>query len=75
MDNNDLQLLMNDQKFVKFLKYIEKISGVYFSNSQANPYHEGRRSIGLDVRYLLQNLANKNKLDFPQFGIFFEGEK
>jgi hypothetical protein len=76
MDEKIIFDLMHDKKFKDFLSFlINDLAGIYCTNSKACPYSEGKRSVGLDVRFKLQSTANKYKTDYPEFGIFYERAK
>lgn len=74
MDDRKLLELMNDQRFQEFLEYLlNDLSGLYKVNSQANPFFEGRRSIGLEVRSLILKISQDYKKDYSKFGVFYKG--
>lgn len=67
---------MQDEKFRDFISFIfEDLSRIYSINSEASQFFEGRRSIGLELRGRLKSVSQEYRVDFPEFGIFYEGVK
>jgi hypothetical protein len=74
VDERKLLELMNDLRFQEFLEFLlNDLSGLYKVNSQASPFFEGRRSIGLEVRSLISKLSQNYKKDYSKFGVFYKG--
>jgi hypothetical protein len=67
---------MQNQKFRDFMIFLmEDLARIYSTNSEANQFFEGRRSIGLELRGRLKSVSQEYKVDFPELGIFYKGVK